>query len=147
MSAKIMEEISRRKVFCDGGMGSLLQAKGLKAGELPETWNVLRPEILREIHKAYLEAGCDIVTTNTFGANRLKYPAGGPFDLKEIIEAAEDNARWAVSQAGRGFVALDLGPTGKLLKPLGDLDFDDACHIYREVVEAGRDREIGRAHV
>lgn len=140
MSAKIMEEISRRKVFCDGGMGSLLQAKGLKAGELPETWNVLRPEILREIHKAYLEAGCDIVTTNTFGANRLKYPAGGPFDLKEIIEAAEDNARWAVSQAGRGFVALDLGPTGKLLKPLGDLDFDDACHIYREVVEAGRDR-------
>ena len=61
MSAKIMEEISRRKVFCDGGMGSLLQAKGLKAGELPETWNVLRPEILREIHKAYLEAGCDIV--------------------------------------------------------------------------------------
>ena len=140
MSATIMEEISRRKVFFDGGMGSLLQAKGLKAGELPETWNVLRPGILREIHKAYLEAGCDIVTTNTFGANRLKYPAGGAFDLKEIIEAAGDNARWAVDQAGRGFVALDLGPTGKLLKPLGDLAFDDACDIYREAVEAGRDR-------
>ncbi len=137
MSTNILEEISRRKVFCDGGMGSLLQAKGLKAGELPETWNLLHPEILKEIHGSYLEAGCDIVTTNTFGANRLKYPAGGDFDLKAIIKAAVENARWAVKKAGKGFVALDLGPTGKLLKPLGDLDFDDAYHIYREVVITG----------
>lgn len=137
MSTNILEEINRRKVFCDGGMGSLLQARGLKAGELPETWNLLHPEILKEIHEAYLEAGCDIVTTNTFGANRLKYPAGGDFDLEAIIKAAVENARWAVKKAGKGFVALDLGPTGKLLKPLGDLDFDDAYHIYREAVVTG----------
>jgi len=137
MNTNILEEISRRKVFFDGGMGSLLQAKGLKAGELPETWNLLHPEVLREIHGAYLEAGCDIVTTNTFGANRLKYPAGGEFDLEEVIKAALENARWAVGKAGRGFVALDLGPTGKLLKPLGDLDFDDAYDIYRDVVRTG----------
>ena len=62
----ILEEIRKRKVFCDGGMGSLLQARGLKPGELPETWNVLHPEILKEVHLEYLKAGCDIVTTNTF---------------------------------------------------------------------------------
>lgn len=143
MSKGVLEEIRRRKVFFDGGMGSLLQAKGLQAGELPETWNLLHPEILREIHREYLDAGCDIVTTNTFGANRLKYPAAGEFDLKEIIRAAVANARQAVKEAGRGFVALDLGPTGKLLKPLGDLDFDLAYDIYREAVlwgcEAGAD--------
>ncbi len=137
MNITIMEEIGKRKVFCDGGMGSLLQARGLKAGELPETWNLLRPEIIREIHGAYLDAGCDIVTTNTFGANRLKYPEGGVFALNDIVKAAVENARQAVEKAGRGFVALDLGPTGKLLKPLGDLDFDDACNIYGEVVRAG----------
>lgn len=134
---KLLDEIKRRKIFCDGGMGSLLQARGLKAGELPETWNLLRPEVLREIHEEYLMAGCDIVTTNTFGANRLKFPAGGEFDLKEIIKAAVNNARAAVNRAGHGWVALDMGPTGKLLKPLGDLDFDHAYELYREVVEAG----------
>ncbi len=137
MSTTILEEIRRRKVFFDGGMGSLLQARGLKAGELPETWNLLHPDILRSIHEEYLRAGCDIVTTNTFGANRLKYPHGGAFSLKEIVESAVANARAAAESAGHGFVALDLGPTGKLLKPLGDLDFDDACDIYREVVAAG----------
>ncbi len=137
MSADILKEIRRRKVFFDGGMGSLLQAKGLKAGELPETWNLLHPEIIKKIHRDYLEAGCDIVTTNTFGANRLKYPAGGAFSLEDMVKAAVANAREAVREKGRGYVALDLGPTGKLLKPLGDLDFDDACRIYREVVTAG----------
>ena len=137
MSTTILEEIRRRKVFFDGGMGSLLQARGLKAGELPETWNLLHPDILRSIHEEYLRAGCDIVTTNTFGANRLKYPYGGAFSVKEIVESAVANARAAAESAGHGFVALDLGPTGKLLKHLGDLDFDDACDIYREVVAAG----------
>ncbi len=137
MSGTIMDEIRSRKVFFDGGMGSLLQARGLKAGELPETWNLLRPEVLRQIHRDYLEAGCDILTTNTFGANGLKYPPGGSFSLEEIIEAGVANAREAVKAAGRGFVALDLGPTGKLLKPLGDLDFDHACAIYKEVVVTG----------
>lgn len=134
---RLLEEIKRRKIFCDGGMGSLLQARGLKAGELPETWNLLHPEILKEIHGEYLEAGCDIVTTNTFGANRLKYPEGGEFSLMEIIRAAVNNAREAIDRAGHGWIALDMGPTGKLLKPLGDLDFDEAYEIYKEVVETG----------
>ena len=84
----IIEEIRKRKVFFDGGMGSLLQARGLKPGELPETWNILHPEILTEIHKEYLQAGCDIITTNTFGANRLKYKDQGPMSLEAIIKAA-----------------------------------------------------------
>ena len=95
MGAGIMEEIRKRKVFFDGGMGSLLQAKGLKAGELPETWNLLRPEIIKEIHRDYLEAGGDILTTNTFGANRLKYPAGGAFSLEDMINTAVANAKEA----------------------------------------------------
>ena len=133
----IIEEIRKRKVFFDGGMGSLLQARGLKPGELPETWNILHPEILTEIHKEYLQAGCDIITTNTFGANRLKYKDQGPMSLEAIIKAAVENAKKAVEEAGRGWIALDIGPTGKLLKPLGDLVFEDACQLYGQIVTIG----------
>ena len=133
----ILEEIRKRKVFCDGGMGSLLQARGLKPGELPETWNVLHPEILKEVHLEYLKAGCDIVTTNTFGANGLKFGSEGEFSLKNLVTAAVENAKAAIKEAGHGYVALDLGPTGKLLKPLGDLAFTDACDLYKEVVSYG----------
>ena len=134
----IRKELKERILFFDGGMGSLLQERGLKAGELPETWNQKRSEVVTEIHKEYLLAGCDIVTTNTFGANRLKYQDQVP----EIVRAAVENARQAVEEAavltGKcGYVALDMGPTGKLLKPMGDLDFEEACHIYQEVVIAG----------
>ena len=129
----ILEEMRRRRLFCDGGMGSLLQARGLKAGELPERWNVSRPEVLTQIHREYLEAGADIMTTNTFGANRLKYGD----ETKAVVEAGVRCARRAVEEAGWGYVALDMGPTGKLLKPLGDLDFEDAVDIYKEVVRAG----------
>ncbi len=130
---KIREEMKTRRLFCDGGMGSLLQAQGLQAGELPERWNLSHREILQGIHRAYLEAGADIMTTNTFGANRLKYPD----NLEEIVTAGVENARAAVREAGHGYVALDLGPTGKLLQPLGDLPFEKAVELYREVVEIG----------
>ncbi len=133
----ILEEIRRRKVFCDGGMGSLLQARGLQAGELPETWNILYPDILKEVHLEYLNAGCDIVTTNTFGANGLKFGAEGELSLENIVTGAVENAKAAVAEAGHGYVALDLGPTGKLLKPLGDLAFEDACSLYAQVVRIG----------
>lgn len=135
----ILEEIKKRKVFFDGGMGSLLQARGLKPGELPETWNILHPEILMEIHREYLKAGCDILTTNTFGANGLKYKSEGEMALEKIVEAAVKNAKKAVKEAGRGWIALDMGPTGKLLKPLGDLDFEEAYGLYGQVVKAGVD--------
>lgn len=135
---KILEEMKKRRLFFDGGTGSILQAKGLKAGELPETWNILHPEILVELHKDYLKAGADIINTNTFGANGLKFYPGGEFDLEQVIKAAASNAREAVRQAGKeAFIALDMGPTGKLLKPLGDLDFEAAVGLYRDIARIG----------
>lgn len=133
MRNDILKEMRARRLFCDGGMGSLLQERGLKAGELPERWNIERPQALQDIHRAYLEAGADIMTTNTFGANRLKYGD----ELEAIVEAGVENARAAVKEAGHGFVALDMGPTGKLLKPLGDLDFEAAVELYKETAAAG----------
>ena len=70
---RLRDEMKHRILFSDGGTGSLLQAQGLEAGELPETWNIKRPEVLLEVHRSYLRAGCDIINTNTFGANRLKF--------------------------------------------------------------------------
>ncbi len=131
----ILDEMKKRRLYCDGGMGSLLQAAGLAAGELPERWNLSHAEVITDVHRKYLAAGADIMTTNTFGANRLKYDKDG--ELKAIVEAAIANARKAVDEADRGYVALDLGPTGKLLKPLGDLPFETAVSLYKEVVSIG----------
>ena len=120
-------------LFFDGGMGSLLQERGLMQGELPETWNLKKPEELIRIHREYLEAGADIVLANTFGANRFKYD-----NLDEIIAAGIANAKTAVRESGKNaYVALDMGPTGKLLKPMGTLDFEEAVSVYAEVVRAG----------
>lgn len=120
-------------LFFDGGMGSLLQERGLKQGELPETWNLKKPEELIRIHREYLEAGADIVLANTFGANGFKYD-----NLDEIIAAGIANAKTAVRESGKNaYVALDMGPTGKLLKPMGTLDFEEAVSVYAEVVRAG----------
>ena len=136
----ILQELQNRILFCDGGMGSLLQEAGLKPGELPGTWNITHPEELVKIHKAYLEAGADIVTTNTFGVDRLKYNENTEFQLEPIIRAAVTNAKEAIRQSGKqAWIGLDMGPTGKLLKPMGDLAFEDCCAIYREVVEIGAD--------
>lgn len=130
----IREQLGKRILFLDGGMGTLLQARGLKPGELPESWNLTRPEELIAIHKAYLEAGADIILANTFGANSLKFPE----QLEEIVSAGVANARQAVAECGKeAYVALDLGPTGKLLKPMGTLDFEDAVTLYKEVIAVG----------
>lgn len=112
--------------YFDGGMGSMLQ---LAAGELPELLNLTQPERVLNIHRAYAQAGADIITANTFGANPLKYD-----NCAEIVQAGVALAK----QAGKK-VALDLGPTGKLLKPVGDLAFEDCVAAYAEVVKAGRD--------
>ena len=128
------DELGKKILFLDGGMGTLLQERGLQPGELPETWNLVNPEPVIEIHKAYLEAGADIILANTFGANGLKFPD----NLEEIVAAGVKNAKQAVAESGReAFVALDLGPTGKLLKPMGTLDFEDAVTMYKQVVAAG----------
>lgn len=133
----ILEEWNSKIMLFDGGMGSLLQERGLLPGELPETWNIVHPDILTEIHREYLDAGCDIVLANTFGANRLKYNEQTQYGLEEIVSAGVRNARKAVEAAGHGWVALDIGPTGRLLKPMGDLDFESAVSIFREIVEIG----------
>ncbi|MBQ7796507.1 MAG: homocysteine S-methyltransferase family protein [Lachnospiraceae bacterium] len=133
----IREELKERRLFFDGGMGSLLQAKGLKPGELPETWNMLHPEIIEQIHVDYLNAGADVVTTNTFGVNRFKYKKEENYSVEEVVTAAVKLAKSATERAGHGYVALDMGPTGKLLVPYGTLEFEDACEVYKEVVRAG----------
>ena len=125
----ILELMKERRIYFDGGMGSLLQARGLKPGELPETWNLSRPEIITEIHREYLDAGSDVVTTNTFGANHFKFKEEDGYSVKEIVTAAVRNAKNAIAAAGHGYAALDMGPTGKLLKPYGDLEFEDAYAV------------------
>ena len=122
-------------VVLDGGMGTLLQAQGLGAGEAPEKWSLTHPDAITAIHRAYYEAGSHVVSTNTFGANPLKYEAE---ELEAIIAAAVANARKAQEGIGHPtYVALDIGPSGKLLKPLGDLDFEDAVSAFAAVVKLG----------
>ena len=112
--------------YFDGGMGSMLN---LKAGELPELLNITDPDRVYAIHEAYANAGADIISANTFGANRLKYD-----NVDELVKAGVKNAK----RTGKR-VALDIGPTGKLLKPMGDLDFEECVDIFADVVKAGNE--------
>lgn len=137
VSMNIRDFIKNNIVYLDGGLGTLLQKSGLQPGELPERWNISHPEVIKEIHKSYYDSGSNIVNTNTFGANSLKF---GTDELSEIIYHAvknADEARKASSGNQEKFIALDVGPTGKLLKPLGDLDFEDAVKAFAEVISLG----------
>ena len=156
----ITDRLGKELLFFDGGMGTLLQEKGLAPGELPETWNISRPEVIKEIHKRYIEAGSDIVLTNTFGANALKFHAEG-CSLEDIVKTAVDLAKKAADEAdtissghsgisGRKrtvYTALDIGPTGKLLKPMGDLDFETAYEAFREVMVWGEEAGADLIHI
>ena len=127
----ILEKIKLSRTYFDGGMGTLLQEKGLQPGELPELWNITHSDIITDIHKAYYASGCNIVTTNTFGANRLKFD-----NLEEIISAAINNAKKARDQfSGDRYIAYDIGSLGKMLKPLGDLEFEDAVSIFADGIK------------
>ena len=132
---KLTERLGREWLFFDGGTGTILQECGLTAGELPETWNLTRPEELIAVHRAYLDAGSDIICANTFGANALKFPQ----NLREIVEAGIRNAQQARREAGRenAYIALDIGPTGRLLQPMGDLPFEQAVEVFGDVVRIG----------
>lgn len=133
------ERLGKEMLLFDGAMGTQLQARGLAAGELPEVWNLTKTEAVFEIHKAYVDAGCDILKTNTFGANALKFE-GTPYTVETIVKAGVQNAKKAAATAEREvFVALDMGPTGKLLKPYGELEFCKAYELYKEQVLAGRE--------
>ncbi len=130
----ITDRLGKEWIYFDGGLGTMLQERGLPGGEYPETWNLTHPEELIAIHKAYLEAGCHVINANTFGANGLKFD-----NVEEIITAGIQLAKEAKKQAGRmdAYVALDIGPTGKLLEPMGDLPFEKAVSYFAQMVKAG----------
>lgn len=128
-------------------MGTMLQQGGPAAGAMPESWNVERPEVLRSIHCAYLDAGCDVITANTFGANALKCE-GTPYTAPQLIRQGVCLAREAAEESGRpARVAVDIGPTGKLLAPLGDLPFETAYALFAEMAKAGEEAGGGSSSV
>ena len=133
----VLDYLKDHIVYLDGGMGTLLQAEGLRPGEYPERWNLTHGDVIRRLQKDYFDAGSNIVNTNTFGANRLKFEST---ELREIVREAIAHARWAADHSTDPtpkFVSLDIGPTGRLLRPYGDLDFEEAVRIFAEVVELG----------
>lgn len=143
----IRERLGKELLFLDGGMGTLLQAEGLAPGELPETWNIEHPEKVEAIHRRYYEAGSDVVLANTFGANVCKFH-DDRYTVEEVIRAGIANAKRAGEQIGKEtYVALDMGPTGKLLKPMGDLDFDDAYEAFAEAVRYGEKYGADLIHI
>lgn len=130
----ITEKLKNSIIVLDGAMGTQLQKAGLPVGVQPEEWNLTRPEAVRAVHKSYLDAGADVILTNTFGANPFKFGNR----TEEIVRRAVSLARQSVYGRTDKYVALDLGPTGKLLKPLGELDFEEAVEAYKQVVRAAR---------
>ena len=122
-------------IILDGAMGTMLQAQGLKPGERPELWNITHPEVIKGVHTAYIEAGSNCIYANTFCANRLKLEGTG-YNVSDVVKAGISIANEAA--AGKDInVALDIGPTGELLDPYGDLEFEDAVDIFKEMIEAG----------
>jgi len=124
-------------VYLDGAMGTMLQDAGLKAGEYPERWNITHPQIVQNIYQSYFDAGSNVVCTNTFGANCLKFSDEELEDVLRASFALAKQARQDSIGAQEKFIALDIGPTGKLLKPLGDLDFEDAVSVFAKTVRLG----------
>jgi 5-methyltetrahydrofolate--homocysteine methyltransferase len=130
-------------LILDGSMGAFIQARGLPDGYAPDLWNVEQPEAIIAIHREYVEAGCDIVLTNTFGASRLRLGEyGAEHRVREINDAAVKNARAAAGDR-RILVAGDIGPCGTTIKPGGEIAFDEAVSIFAEqaraLVDAGAD--------
>lgn len=131
---------TNQPLFFDGGTGSVLQSQGLYGGELPELWNLTHPEQIRGLHTAYFQSGCNIIKTNTFGANLLKIEEA---TLEQVVNAAMQLAKEARDEVEASdspyasaphLIALDIGPTGKLLAPLGDLPFEDAVFLFQKTI-------------
>ena len=131
---KLKESLGKIPLFFDGGTGTVLQGMGLKPGELPETWNLKKSELIQKLHYDYFMAGANIVKSNTFGCFITKFP----LELERLIKAAIENANIARTKAKKDssrddlYIAFDISPTGKLLKPMGDLDFEDCVHLYKK---------------
>ncbi|MBE6607692.1 MAG: homocysteine methyltransferase [Ruminococcaceae bacterium] len=137
LNINIKEYLKDNILYLDGGMGTLLQESGLTPGELPENWNISHPDVITKIHRDYFNAGSNVVNTNTFGASTLKFSSD---ELDAIIKAAVENAKRARDESNTShpkFIALDIGPTGRMLAPYGDFDFEDAVSVFAETVKLG----------
>ena len=135
----LREKLGKQMLFFDGAMGTQLQARGLRGGELPELWNITHPSEVQSVHEAYLRAGCRLMKTNTFGAFGPKLAAAGT-TVQAVVTAAMQNARAAIEAVGvtDAYVGLDIGPCGRLLQPFGDLPFEEAVGMFSEIVEVGK---------
>lgn len=134
---KITEKLKTTRLFFDGGTGTVLQSMGLKSGECAEKWNIEKPEKIISLHKEYLSNGADIIKTNTFGINALKYD-----NYEEMIVAGIDCAKIAVADFENKFIAFDLGPLGQLLKPLGTLKFEDAVELFAKNIRVAKEQGV-----
>ncbi len=130
---------SKKFIFLDGAMGTMIQKSGADSGHVPELLGITNPEIIMNIHKAYIQSGSDIIYANTFGANRFKL-AGTGYTVEQVIKANVANAKKA--SEGKALVALDLGPIGQLLEPTGKLTFEESYNCYKEQVIAGTDADL-----
>ena len=133
------DRLGRELLLMDGAMGTMLQSRGLKLGELPGSMNLRAPEVVRSIHAEYAAAGADVIQANTFGVSRLKFGD----ETAKVVRAGIRIAREAVDASGReAYVAADIGPLGRLLKPVGDLEFEEAVKLFREVIESSREADL-----
>jgi 5-methyltetrahydrofolate--homocysteine methyltransferase len=136
----IQERLQNSRLFCDGGTGTILQGYGLTADEKSDVWGITHPDIMVNLHKAYLAAGADILTANTFCSNRISHPETDSYQPDALIQAAISNARQAITETPSDtehYVALDIGPTGQMIEPYGDLEADEAYDIFAQMVRAG----------
>lgn len=131
---KITELIKEKRIYFDGGTGTVLQSMGLPAGQPPELWNIEHPEKIISLHKSYIDAGCNIIKTNTFGLNRNKFA-----NYEQLIRAGIECAKKAAEGREEAYVAFDMGPTGRLMEPLGDLPFEEAVSIFADNVKIAKD--------
>lgn len=136
-------DFRKKRYVLDGGMGTMLQSAGMSPEETTTEFGLAHPEILTQIHKKYIEAGADIVYASTFGTNRFKKKEIGECTLQEAVRIqvrAAVKAKEIMAAQGREVaVAIDLGPLGELLEPMGTLSFEDAYDAFREVIQAGCD--------
>lgn len=129
-----------KMIILDGAMGTMLQKAGVTKNQLPEEVNITNPEIVIDIHRQYIEAGCQIISTNTFGANAYKV-GSSPYTVEQLITAAVQNAKKAAAGTDTK-IALDIGPIGKMLRPNGDLAFEEAYQIYKQMIECGVKNDV-----
>lgn len=134
---ELKERLGKEILFFDGAMGTMLQARGLQTGEIPELWNMTHEDVILDVHKQYLEAGCDIVKANTFGINPFKM-AATEYTCEELTKKGIELVKRAIQETGKkAYTALDIGSLGKLLEPLGDLPFEEAYEAFKPVCIAG----------